>query len=106
MNPYTIPAGLDAWITGNQGYDHPDNAVCPECGQATEFHCDHCGGCGAPGHDNPRLNRCEDCAMTCDYCGDESETVRAYHWKHESGRAGIDYACVFCAIGNDLITEG
>jgi hypothetical protein len=44
---------LDAWITGNYGYDHPDNYIaCEECGREvlltsdneddTHIWCDRC----------------------------------------------------------------
>jgi hypothetical protein len=99
MHSYPL-RGLDAWITGNYGYDAPGNELCPRCHDDVDAHCSECGACLEGG------DYCERCAMTCEYCGDESETVRGYEWIDDRGRTRVDRACVFCAIGNDLIMEG
>ena len=44
-------AQLDAWITGNYGYDHPDNqpCYCPHCDAELtddDISADKCSNCG------------------------------------------------------------
>jgi len=51
--------GLDAWITGNYGEDHPDNQPCCECGKTDSMNC----GC----HD------CKICGNHLDDCTCEGE---------------------------------
>ena len=81
--------GLDAWITGNWGDDHPDNQLCPECGRDGDHHCEKCGCCEAEG-------TCWECDHTCDYCDEVVDHIILHPWSH--GRySGVDRLCRRCA---------
>jgi hypothetical protein len=98
--------GLDNWITGHYGADHPGNQLCPDCGKDADHHCSICDGCGAPGFIEARYNVCPTCARTCDYCGEESDNITAVEWVNYRGLPRVDRVCPTCAIANDLTKGG
>ena len=51
---------LDHIITGNHGYDHPDNDICPDCGRDADSHCSTCGACGVECTDDSDCSKCTD----------------------------------------------